>query len=161
MFRSLRDKLLLLMILLSLIPMAGISAISYFFGSRQIAEDRIRLSLEQMAQDTADKIDLVLREKKEEAHSMATTFSLLYPRPSVAQREEITRILNNYCFNRDMYDGLLVLDSQGGIVAVNTIDRSGSSLPSESLKQILSGNIKDFPEEQGLFSRSISGHSSH
>ena len=160
-FRSLRDKLLLLMILLSLIPMAGISAISYFFGSRQIAEDRIRLSLEQMAQDTADKIDLVLREKKEEAHSMATTFSLQYPRPSVAQREEITRILNNYCFNRDVYDGLLVLDSQGRILAVNTVDRSGSPLPSEALEQILGGNIKDFPEEQGLFSRSISGHSSH
>ena len=79
MFRSLRDKLLFLMINLSLVPLAAISMVSYFIGSRQIAEDRIKLSLEKMAQDTADKIDLMLREKKEESQSMVTSFALISP----------------------------------------------------------------------------------
>ncbi len=160
-FRSLRNKLLFLMIVLSLVPLAGIAAISYFIGSKQIAEDRIKLSLEKMAQDTADKIDLVLREKRDEALSMASTFSLNYPRPGITQRDEITRILNNYCINHDFYDVLMVLDSQGQILAINTVDRFGTPFQTASLRRILGGNINAFAEEKGLFSRSITGHSSH
>ncbi len=160
-FRSLRNKLLTMMILLALIPLGGISAISYFIGSKQIAEDRIKLSLEKMAQDTADKIDLVLREKKEEAQSMATTFSLIYPHVRSVPRDEIIRLLNNYCFNHDFYDALLVLDAQGQIIAVNTVDRNHAPLNPDGIRKILGGSIKEFDEEREMFSQSIAGRSWH
>jgi signal transduction histidine kinase len=160
-FRSLRTKLLTLTILLSLLPLAGISAISYFMGSRQIAEDRIKLSLEQMSQDTADKINLVLREMKQEALYMATTLPLIQPSLRELQRGEITRLLNNYCFNHDVYDLLMVVDAQGKILSVNTVDRTGKPLPTEQLRSILQGSIHDYPEENAIFSRSIAGNSSH
>ncbi len=159
-FRSLRTKLLTFTILLSLVPLAGISAISYFMGSKQIAEDRIKLSLEKMAQDTADKIDLLLREKKQEAYYMATTFPLIQPEMGESRRETIIRLLNSYCFNHDVYDLLMVVDAQGKIVGVNTIDRLGRPLPAAELTRILQGNIRDYPEEYAIFSRSITGESS-
>jgi hypothetical protein len=71
-FHSVRNKLLILMITLSLLPLAGMSVFSYFKGSRKI-QDSIELSIEKMAQDTSDKIDLILRVKKQEILSMATT----------------------------------------------------------------------------------------
>ena len=76
-FGSVRNKLLVLMIALSLLPLIGMSIFSYWIGKNQIQE-RIRLSLGKMAQDTADKVDLMLRGKKEEIRSMATTYSLIY-----------------------------------------------------------------------------------
>ncbi len=160
-FRSLRTKLLTFTILLSLVPLAGISAISYFIGSKQIAEDRIKLSLEKMAQDTVDKIDLVLHEKKQEAQNMATTLPLIQPATGEGRREAIIRLLNSYCFNHDVYDLLMVVDAQGRIVGVNTDDRFGKALPAEELRRILQGNIREYPEEYAIFSRSITGQSSH
>jgi len=74
-FRSLRNKLLVLIILLSLLPLVGISLFSYVVGSKQIAEDRIKLALENKAQDTADKIDLLLRAQEQDMPAMANTFS--------------------------------------------------------------------------------------
>ena len=77
-FGSLRNKLLVLMILLSLLPLIGISVFSYIVDSTQISED-IKLSLENKAQDTADKLDIMLRSQRQEVATMAATFSLVYP----------------------------------------------------------------------------------
>ena len=160
MFRSLRNKLLTLTITLSLIPLVGISAFSYFIGSRQIAEDRIKLSLEKMAQDTADKIDVMLREKKEEIYSMATTFPLIYPAIDVRNQGSMIQLLNEYCFNHDVYDVLLVVDKHGKIVAINTVDRNKERLPPDRISLILGSDIGEYPEENNLYSESIAGVSS-
>jgi hypothetical protein len=69
---TLRSKLLALMILLSLLPLAGMAFISWFAGREQI-QSQIRGSLGKMAQDAADKIDMILRGKREELHSMAAS----------------------------------------------------------------------------------------
>ncbi len=160
-FRSLHTKLLTFTIVLSLVPLAGIAAISYFIGSKQIAEDRIKLSLEKMAQDTADKIDLVLHEKKQEALNMAITFPLIQAPTAEGRREAINRLLNSYCFNHDVYDLLMVVDAHGRIIGINTVDRFGKPLPEDELARILKGNIRDYTEEYAIFSRSITGESSH
>jgi signal transduction histidine kinase len=152
-FRSLRNKLLALMILLSLVPLAGMSAFSYFIGSRQVVES-IRLSLEKMAQDTADKIDLMLRQKKEDVQSMAATLPLIYPHIPTLTNEQLNglvRLLDRYCFDHEVYDVLLILDQEGRIVGMNTTDRNGTPLPSQKLARIRGMNISEFPEEQKLF----------
>ncbi len=148
------------MIALSLLPLAGMSAFSYWIGRRQIQE-RINLSLGKMAQDTADKVDLMLRAKKEEIRSMAATYPLIYHGTGGTLRPGSNVLLNNYCFNHDAYDLLMILDSAGRVVALNTTDRDGIPLPAEKLSDILGKNISRFPEEQEMFQSSITGHSYH
>ncbi len=159
-FRSLRNKLLALMITLSLLPLLGMAGFSYFIGSRQIQE-QIRHSLEKMAQDTADKIYLMLRQKREEIHSMASTFPLIYSSPNERQRAGLTNLLNAYCWNHDVYDLLIVLDSKGNFVGINTTDRDGNPLPAAPLASIIKSNIAEYAEEKKLFQDSISGQTSH
>ena len=159
-FHSVRNKLLALMIALSLLPLAGMSAFSYIVGKKQI-QDRIRLSLGKMAQDTADKIDLLLRGKKEEIHSMATTSPLISHGLGDQDPYRLISLLNNYGFNHEGYDALIVLDKSGNVVAINTIDRNMVRLPEVNLAKILGQNISGFPEEQKLFLASITGHNSH
>ncbi|HSW38780.1 MAG TPA: hypothetical protein VLL97_04740, partial [Acidobacteriota bacterium] len=55
---GIRSRLLILTITLLIIPLAGISLFSYVVGRNQIQE-RILMTLGKMAQDTADKIDLL------------------------------------------------------------------------------------------------------
>jgi two-component system, NtrC family, sensor kinase len=159
-FHSVRNKLLVLMIVLSLLPLIGMSLFSYYIGRKQI-EDRITLSLGKMAQDTADKVDLMLRGRKDEIRSMATTYPLIYH--SRAQRDpgSLPVLLNNYCFYHEVYDFLIVLDTSGKIVGINTRDRYDVPLPAEKLTKLLGENISDFPEEQQLFMSSVTGHSYH
>jgi signal transduction histidine kinase len=145
------------MIVLSLIPLTGMSIFSYIVGKKQI-EGSIKLSLSKMAQDTADKIDLMLSEKKDEIHSMATTYPLIYSGLSKDQYG-VSSLLNAYCFNHNVYDVLAVLDSKGRFVAINTTDRYGTPLPNDKLTEILKGDIGSFPEEQKLFDSSITGRS--
>jgi signal transduction histidine kinase len=159
-FHSVRDKLLILTITLSLLPLAGMSVFSYFMGRNQIQE-RIRLSLGKMAQDTADKITMLLKEKKDEIHSMATTYPLIYRGVNDRGRSSLIPLLNNYCFNHDVYDALIVLDRTGSIIGINTMDRDTGPLPAANLAKVFAGNIDKFPEEYRLFSSSITGHNSH
>ena len=157
---SVRNKLLVLMIALSLLPLMGMSFFAYWIGSRQI-EERITLSLGKMAQDTADKVDLLLRGKKDEIRSMATTYPLIYH--GIARKEPYspTVLLNNYCFYHEAYDLLLILDTSGKIVGINTADRYLAPLPAARLAEIVGRNISAFPEEQQLFASSVTGHSYH
>ncbi|NLT67152.1 MAG: HAMP domain-containing protein [Acidobacteria bacterium] len=159
-FRSVRNKLLILMITLSLLPLLGMSVFSYLTGRRQIHE-RIRLSLVKMAQDTADKLDLLLGGKREEIHSMATTYPLIYQGINEKNRESLVLLLNNYCFNSDVYDLLIVLDKSGRIVGINTVDRNLVPFSEAKLSEIIGQDISRFPEEQGLFAASITGHNHH
>ncbi len=160
-FRGLRNKLLALTITLSLVPLIGVSVFSFHIGSRQIAEDRIKLSLEKMAQDTADKIDLMLRGSDEQVAAMATTFPLIYPTLEFADRDDMSRLLNNYCFNYEVFDLLLVIDKQGRIFASNTQDRFGAALFPDPEKRLVGRNILADPAEGGAFKKSIAGQSSY
>jgi signal transduction histidine kinase len=159
-FHSLRNKLLILVIALSLLPLIGMSIFSYFIGKGQIQE-RITLSLGKMAQDTADKVDLMLRGKKDEIRSMATTFPLIYHGVRQRDRESLTLLLNNYSFYHEAYDLLLVLDTSGNIVGINSTDRYLVPLSDKKLSDILGAKISRFPEEQQLFLSSVTGHSYH
>ena len=157
-FRSVKNKLLVLMIALSLLPLAGMSIFSYLIGKSQIQE-RIRLSLGKMAQDTADKIDLMLRGKREEIRSMAITYSYAYSVLKDRKSPSPISLLNNYVLNHDAYDLMMILDNTGNLVAINTVDRDENPLPVQKLSGLLGKNIAGFPEEHKLFLSSIAGHS--
>jgi signal transduction histidine kinase len=159
-FKSLKEKLLVLMISLSLLPLMGVSAFSYFIWSRQIARDRVQLSLETMAQDTADKIDLMLGESKVQSNSMASTLPLIFPTLDQGRSRAISQILNNYCFNHEVYDLLVIVDANGRIISTNSLDRNTLPLPAGELNKILGTSIRDYPQEYGIFRDSMRGYSS-
>jgi signal transduction histidine kinase len=156
-FRSLRNKLLILIIVLSLLPLIGISIFSYNAGSKQISKDRIRLLLENKAQDTADKIDIMLRNQKQEVNSMATTFWRTFPGLGTQNHAAMVQMLNDFTVSHEVYDILVVVDKSGRIVAVNTVNRLSQPLGSAAL---LGQGLKG-AEEKELFNRSIRGASTH
>jgi two-component system, NtrC family, sensor kinase len=159
-FHSVRNKLLILMISLSLLPLIGMSLFSYYIGRKQI-EEHITLSLGKMAQDTADKVDLMLRGRKDEIRSMATTYPLIYHGVKQKDRSSLTLLLNNHCFYHEAYDLLIILDTAGNIVGINTTDRYLVPLPADKLSRVFSANISSFPEEHQMFLSSVTGHSYH
>jgi two-component system, NtrC family, sensor kinase len=148
------------MIALSLFPLMGMSVFSYLMGSRKIQE-RITDSLSKMAQDTADKVDLMLRAKKDEIRSMARTYPLIYHEIGEKDRYSLTLLLNNYCFYHEAYDLLVVLDTSGRLVGINTVDRNSVSLPGKKVAEVLGEGISNFPEEQHMFLSSLNGNSYH
>jgi signal transduction histidine kinase len=159
-FHSVRNKLLILMITLSLLPLFGMLIFSYFKGSQTI-QGSIKLSLVKMANDTAGNIDLMLMVKKQEILSMATTFPLIYHELSEKDRSSLIPLLDNYCFNHEVYDVLLVLDRAGNLIGINSRDRYSDPLPEFKVWEILNANIVAFPEEQKLFLSSLEGNSYH
>ncbi len=159
-FHSVKNKLLVLMIVLSFLPLTGMAIFAYFVG-RNLIQEHIRLSLDKMAQDTADKIDLILRGKKEDIRSMATTFPLIYSETGSGSHSSLAGLLNNYCFYDEVYDIVAVLDKSGNFIAINTVDANMTPLPEKKLSEILSGNISKFPEEHKLFLSSMTGNSFH
>jgi two-component system, NtrC family, sensor kinase len=160
-FHSLKNKLLVLMIALSLIPLAGMSIFSYFIGSRDI-QGRIKLSLDKVAKDTADKVDLMLIGRKQEIISMATTHAIIYPKLSTKDRSSLIQLLNqNFISGQEVYDALIVLDRAGNFIGINTIDRDLKPLPEKKIIEVLGKNISAFPEEQKMFQSSLAGNSFH
>lgn len=156
-FKSLTVKLLALMLLLSLAPLLLISTFSYFLAKNRITEDRVKLFLEQLALDTADKIDLMLLEKREEARSMAAMLPLSYLEGE--RRAELVALLNRMAILHEVYDLLIITDADGQILATNNIDRFGLPIPPGRLNDLLGRRISEFPAETPWFQTARSGRS--
>ena len=158
-FRTLRSKLLALMILLSMLPLMGMAFISWYAG-RELIQNHIRGSLGKMAQDAADKIDMILRGKREELHSMAVSYSLLsrHNMPEVA--DGLTALLNEYFFNFEGYEAIVVTDASGKILGVNTIDRNLTEFPPDRVAKIIGSDISAWPREHKMFQESARGNNS-
>ncbi|MDR0843286.1 MAG: HAMP domain-containing protein, partial [Acidobacteriota bacterium] len=158
--RSIRAKLLVLMLALSLVPLGGMSIIVYFAGRNEI-QGHIRVSLGKMAQDAADKIDLVLRGKREEIHSMAASYSRFSPKGTGWDASELTALLDEYFFNHEGYDLLLVTDVSGKILGISTADHNLAAFPGERIAGVVGADISAWPQEQKLFQESVNGRNSH
>ena len=159
-FHTLRSRLLALMILLSLLPLAGMAAISWFAGREQI-QNQIRDSLGKMAQDAADKIDMILRGKREELHSMAVSYSLLSRHEMPDDADGLTALLNEYFFNHEGYEAIVVTDASGKIMGVNSIDSGLVEFPRERMAKVAGADISAWPREHGMFLESARGNNSH
>jgi len=148
------------MIMLSLLPLLGMAAASWFIGREQI-QNQIRGSLGKMAQDAADKIDMILRGKREELHSMAVSYSLLSRHELPDDADDLTALLNEYLFNHEGYEVILVIDDSGKIMGVNTVDRSFSEFQRDRVDSVSDADISAWPREYKLFLESVGGRNSH
>ncbi len=118
---TLRQKLLLLILSLCLIPLVGISYFSYYQAKGRITEDRIALYLEQIAQGMANTIRLSLVERQEEIWALRLFFRDFMMSPG----EPAPRgLLNEMIQIHEVYDLLILFDVRGRIRLMNTASRT-------------------------------------
>lgn len=125
MSKSLKNKLLLYVLPSSLIPLVFISSFSYFRAQKRITEDRITLYLEQIAQDTADKIDLTLLEKREEVVALELHDAFAEAVEHRRTMAQARTLLDKLIVLHQVYDLILVFDSEGNMRLSNAQSRQG------------------------------------
>ena len=119
--RSLRKKLLAVILPFSLIPLVGIAYFTYFQAKQRITEDRTVLYLEQIAQGLAATLRLTLQEKQEETRAMGLLFSDWLSRPQSDPAPQA--VLNDLFRIHEVYDLILIFDTEGRILLTNTVAR--------------------------------------
>src|SRR5262245_51647358 len=115
MSKSLKGKLLLYVLPSSLIPLIFISAFSYFRAQKRITEDRTTLYLEQIAQDTADKIDLTLFQQREEALAIELNDRIAEVVELHRNTDQAQLLVNQMIMLLQVYDLIVVFDNEGSI----------------------------------------------
>lgn len=118
---TLRQKLLLLILSLCLIPLVGISFFSYYQAKGRITEDRIALYLEQIAQGMANTIRLSLVERQEEIWALRLFFREFMMSPDAPVPRGL---LNEMIQIHEVYDLLILFDVKGRIRLMNTVSRA-------------------------------------
>ncbi len=148
--RSLKQKLLVTILPLCLVPLVAISWFSYYQAKERITEDRSVLYLEQIAQGVADTIQLTVLEKREEAETMSLLLSdfVEADRRGAKVRREATarKLLNNLVKIHEVYDLLVLFDLQGRILLTSSINRNQieRELDAESLRQLVGSSTLDY-----------------
>ncbi len=121
---TLRQKLLLLILPLCLIPLVGISFFSYYQAKERITEDRIALYLEQIAQGVANTIRLSLVERQEEIWALRLFFREYMINPEgPAPRDLLDEMVQIH----EVYDLLILFDVEGRILLMNMTSRDSGS----------------------------------
>lgn len=156
--RSLKYKLLLLILPLCLIPLIGFSLFAYFVAKQRITEDRIVLYLEQIAQDIADTLQLTLLEKQEETVSMSLHSEFrdyVLGRTGVPPQE----LLDKLIVVHEVYDLLVLFDVEGRILLTNGINRHRveEHLDPEQRKLIVGNDISRYTTDVAWLQRVRSG----
>ncbi len=155
-FRSIRSRILAFVMIISLTPLVGLSLFFYFQARERVTEDRSRLFLEQIAQDTVDKIDLTLLEKRQSVRSITSSLSIHLASESPLALEYL---LNDLCQIHEVFDLLFIVDVRGQIVAANTMDRLGNDMTEPVRSKLKNCLLSDFPEEKKRLEGALSGQS--
>jgi signal transduction histidine kinase len=119
------------MVVAVLVPFLGFA---YFVSSEmgnRLSRDVVLYFLKSKASDLADKINLLLDERRKDLRiwveePAARDFLM---KPSPARQRELEGLLDTFCREKQVYDLLLIADLQGRVLAANTVRRDGSPLP--------------------------------
>ncbi len=161
--RSLKQKLLVTILPLCLLPLAAISLFSYFQAKERITEDRSVLYLEQIAQGVSDTIQLTVLEKREETETVSLLLGEYVrsrPEGAVVRREETARqLLDDLVKIHEVYDLLVLFDLQGLILLTNGTNRNqiGRRLDEERLAALPGMSLLDYTPDAGWLQQVRSG----
>ncbi len=161
--RSLKQKLLVTILPLCLLPLAAISLFSYFQAKERITEDRSVLYLEQIAQGVSDTIQLTVLEKREETETVSLLLGEYVrsrPEGAVVRREETARqLLDDLVKIHEVYDLLVLFDLQGLILLTNGTNRNqiGRRLDAERLAALPGMSLLDYTPDAGWLQQVRSG----
>lgn len=156
--RSIKYRLLLLILPLCLIPLVWISLFSYRVAERRITEDRIVLYLEQMARDVSSTIRLTLLEKREETISMGLHREFrdyLVRRTAPAPQ----KLLDQLLVIHEVYDVLALFDVTGRVVLTNGIDRNriDQALDAAALRALAGQSLVQYTPDSSWLQQVRSG----
>src|SRR4051812_47686898 len=143
--RSVSAKLLLAITVAVLVPFLGFA---YFVSSEmgnRLSRDVVLYFLKSKASDLADKINLLLAERRKDLRIWVeepVTRELVQRTADPARREKAERLLNTYCREKQVYDLLLLADIAGTVRATNTVRRDGRALPASLLARIVAQDLR-------------------
>ncbi len=141
---------------ISLIPLVGLSLFFYFQTRERVTEDRTRLFMEQIAQDTVDKIDLTLLEKRQSVRAMASSLST---QQALDNPQAFEYLLNQLGQIYEVFDLIFITDPNGKILGANTMDRLGNDIAASVRFRLKGKNLSDFPGEKSRFEGVLTGQS--
>jgi signal transduction histidine kinase len=146
--RSVSTKLLLAMTLAVLVPFLSFAYfVSTAMGSR-LSRDVVLYFLKSKASDLADKINLLLDERRKDLRIWVeepVTRDLLSRPADAARRNEAQALLNTFCREKQVYDLLLVADLAGHVRATNTVERDGTAVPPHVLARVAAADLRHEP----------------
>jgi hypothetical protein len=91
---------------------------------------------------------------------MAVSYSLLSRHEMPEDADGLTALLNEYFFNHEGYEAIVVTDASGKIMGVNTINRDLTEFPRERVAKTTGANISAWPREYKMFQESARGNNS-
>lgn len=115
-------------------------------GSR-LSRDVVLYFLKNKASDLADKINLLLEERRKDLRIWAgdpMARQALTHAADPLLNAELERQLNLFCREKEVYDLLLVATNEGKILCTNTVDRYGTYLSPENLQFIRRQPLEGF-----------------
>ena len=123
-FKSIRTKLIILCLVLSLVPLVVVGILS-FRQSREALHNSSGVTLTVLAQSTIDKIDRLFFERYGDAQTCASGGG--------GSLQEATETANSFIKSYGFYDLALLADADGKIIAANTVRSDGTPLDTSSL----------------------------
>jgi len=158
-FRSMRGKILLVLVIVGLLPLIVASWLFYESARDIIVDDRVEIYLKHLSQQTADKLDLFLIERIEEGEAMASneTIEHFLGQPAGPPAPEILGIINEYVQIHEVYDLMVLVDRSGNIRAINTLNRFGDWLDNRLVSRIVGGSIAAYSEESTVWQACLAG----
>jgi signal transduction histidine kinase len=143
--RSVSAKLLLAIAVAVLVPFLGFAYfVSTAMGNR-LSRDVVLYFLKSKASDLADKINLLLAERRKDLRIWVeepVTRDLLSRPVDAGRRAEAEALLNTFCREKQVYDLLLLADIAGNVRATNTVQRTGDALPPGRLERLLAQDLR-------------------
>jgi signal transduction histidine kinase len=155
--RSVSAKLLLAITVAVLVPFLGFA---YFVSTEmghRLSRDVVLYFLKSKASDLADKINLLLAERRKDLRIWVEepiTRALLARPGDAGLRREAERLLDTFCREKQVYDLLLVADASGRMKATNTVRSDGRPLPPAMLERLVKGDVSG----QEWFAAATAGH---
>src|SRR4030095_8057146 len=137
----LSSRLLIAVIVAIAVPFAALAYFIHDVVEKRITRDMTEFLLKNKARDVADKINLLLQERRRDLRYWSgegTAVAALRDPESPEAHDALQRSLNRFCIDKEVYDLLLVVDRSGRIVAWNTQDAHESDL-SPKVQQRLKG----------------------
>ncbi|HTN76015.1 MAG TPA: methyl-accepting chemotaxis protein [Pirellulaceae bacterium] len=125
-FKSIKVKLLMWFLILGVTP-AAIAAYSGYARSRGTLEELTKRRAELISQELMDKVDATMSERYGDVRLFASL------KIGHAETPELIKYMNNFAKLYGVYDLMIVADTEGKIIAVNSADPDGKPINTQAL----------------------------
>src|SRR5262245_27975897 len=132
---SLKTRLIFFFLLFGVVP--ALSLMGVYFAFKGTIEDAFRAPVKDTAAAIGDVIDRNLFERYGDVQAFGLNTAAWAPENwrNPVQTNPLIAAMNGYMTNYGIYRLAILLDPQGGVLAVNSVDPSGRALDTASIYQ--------------------------